>query len=300
MAVYIPLPVGGTGDQRAYFQENFKMELIGANYPVAETKDSSLYSIELEILDNPQFDMDYPVDNDNKLYLLTVRLERSADNAEIVSFGFPFNDTESMADWNLYLLYQALANAAIPEDEGGGTETIFMDRPVDDRWRNKRVYISFGLGVDMGYYLRPGTFITDLGYVLPAASVSLEWHVFNYLSLELVPIKARFMHDKENYLFTPGFAALIKPVFKPGSLMLELYGGAEYNLGLPFTTSIPWLSVMGGIQVGTRSGARSAAILDIAASYSLMGNMALQSDGNPYNVLKFSIIGGFKIGFGDL
>jgi hypothetical protein len=36
MSVYVPMPTGGTQRQRAYFQENFKMELIGANYPSVE------------------------------------------------------------------------------------------------------------------------------------------------------------------------------------------------------------------------------------------------------------------------
>jgi hypothetical protein len=111
MSIFVPVPVGGTGQQQVYFQNNFKKELVGANYPVAETRASSQYSMVLDISDNLYFDPLEPVDEQNQMYILAVTLERSADAQEIVNFSFPFNDPESMAEWNLFLLYQALADA---------------------------------------------------------------------------------------------------------------------------------------------------------------------------------------------
>jgi hypothetical protein len=297
MSVYIPMPSGGTAAQRAYFQEAFKTELIGANYPSAETKEASAFSLQLDIQDSPYFDPSLQVDDDNPRYMLGITLERSNDSVELVSFSFPFNDTESMTNWNLFLLYQAMANASMPEDEAEAAAPVIILPPADD-WRNKLLYISAGLGLDMGYYLRPGTYITDLGYTLPLAAVGLEWHFHNYLSLEAV-LNARFVHNREDYLFTPGAAALLKGVLKPGAVMLEPYGGAEYNLAVPLSTPIPWLSVVGGLQAGVRGGARTAFTLDFRVSNSLLGSMTLPPDDEPYSTLKFSILAGFKIGFRD-
>jgi hypothetical protein len=311
MSVYVPTPTGGTADQRAYFQEAFKTELIGANYPSVETRQESAFTLVLIIQDDPYFDPRYVMDVDNQPYILGIKLERSGDNAELVSFEFSFSDTESMANWNLFLLYQAMANASVddlPEEENDGEsqqvvsvvqqppETIYLSE--DDRWWRKGLYIIGGLGMDMGYFLLPGTFVTDLGYALPMAQVGLEWHFLPFLSLEAAG-KARFMHNKQDYFFAPGAAAVFKGVLTPGSIMLELYGGAEYNLALPPVT-IPWLSAVAGLQVATRGGERLGFTLDFNVSYSLLGTMSLQDDDISYNTIKFSILGGFKIGFGDL
>jgi hypothetical protein len=287
VAVFVPPPRGGTQAQRTYFQDNFKMELIGANYPVAETREESLYTIMLDISDNPDYDSRAPVDEWNKPYDLGIKLERSADGTEIVNFGFAFDDLESMADWNLFLLYQAMANAAVPAGAEGGGEAR------DDRWRNKWLYLGFGAGLDMAYYLRPGTFMTDLGYVLPGAALAVEWHCLNFLSVEL-PLRIRFMHNGEGYLFTPGAALLVKAVLKPGAAMLEPYAGVEVNLAIP-QAEVPWLSVLAGIQAGVRGGARIAVTLDFSAAYSLLGS----SREDPYNTLKFSLLIGMKFGFYD-
>jgi hypothetical protein len=58
----------------------------------------------------------------------------------------------------------------------------------------------------MGCFLRPNTFINDLGYTLPLAIFALEWHIISHPSLEVALIKARLIYDSEEYLFTPGAA----------------------------------------------------------------------------------------------
>jgi hypothetical protein len=300
MTVYVPLPTGGVTAQQVYFQESFKTELIGANYPVVESREVSVFTLFLEIEDNPYFDQSQQVDGNNQRYMVNIRLERSVDNVELVSFGFPFNDTESLSDWSLFLLYQAMANAVLPEENNTKKpKPAAAPLPPEEQWRGKQLYISGGLGLDMGYFVRPGTLVADMGFVMPSAALSLEWHFWSYLSLEAVLLKARFMHDQQRFLFTPGFAALFKAVVTPGAFMLEPYGGAEYSLAVP-SAPIPRLSVLAGVQAGVRGGRKTAITADFGISYSLMGGMSLFGGENPYSALRFTLLTGVKTGFGDL
>jgi hypothetical protein len=107
------------------------------------------------------------------------------------------------------------------------------------------------------------------------------------------------MHDKDNYFFTPGAAAYAKAVLKPGAVMLEIYGGAEYDIAPPSLPGIPWLSAVGGVQAGVRGGARSAVTIDFSVSASLLGGMNLVEDEAPYRSIKFCFLIGYKIGWRD-
>jgi hypothetical protein len=300
MTVYVPALASGTMTQRAYFQEAFKTELIGANYPVVETKEESMFTMILEIEDNPYFDPSQWLDENNQPFMLYIRLERNADDTELVSFGFPFTDTESMSNWSLFLLYQAMANAApLEENNTEGPNPAAALPPPEEWWRSKRLYISGSLGLDMGYFVQPGTLIADMGFVMPSAALGLEWHFWNHLSLEVDLIKARFIHDQQHFLFTPGLAALFKLVVTPGAFMLEPYGGVEYSLVVP-SLPVPWLSILGGIQAGVRGGERTAITADFGISYSLLGDMSLYNGENPYSALKFTLLAGVKVGFWNL
>jgi hypothetical protein len=302
MAVYVPLPTGGTAEQRAYFQENFKMELIGANYPAAETPEGSAYTLLLTIIDNPDFDSSQPADDYNPLYYLDIKLQRTEDNYEVVNFSFPFSDINAMSEWNLYLLYQALSNAYVPPFDSKDGPAAPAEPPPPEYWRNKWVYLNLGLGMDLGYFLRSGTMLTDQGFVMPTALVGLEFHFLDFLSLELDLIRVHMLNDGTDYVFAPGAAAELKLVLKPGyQLMVEPYAGAEYTASvLDFSLPLPWLWMQGGMQIGFRAGAgqRGAVTLDINAAFSLLGEIELPN-AKSYSSLRFSIMVGCKVGFGN-
>jgi hypothetical protein len=308
MAVYVPLPAGGTAEQQAYFLENFKMELIGANYPSVETREESMYTLLLSVSDNQDFDTSLPVSDDNNRFYLGLKLERSADNNEIVAFEFPFNTTESMANWNLFLLYQALANAYVPADPAppadentriiyvntAGGETIPLP---DDRWRNQTLYLNLALGLYSGHFVYADNGRIDWGIFMPAAVVGVEWHLLSHLSLELDPIKPHLLYDGNNFIVGAAGALLVKGVFKPPGVMLEPYGGAEYSLGI-IGGDMPPLSALAGIQIGFRAGERSAWNVDVGADISVLG-VFKPITGDSYNVLRVHITGGWKAGFKD-
>jgi hypothetical protein len=297
MSIYIPLPAGGTEEQQAYFQENFKMELVGANYPVAEAREDSLYSIELDIRENPEFDGETPASDYNRAFLLGITLQRSDDASEIVSFAFPFNDLESMAEWNLFLLYQALANAYMPDEE----VPVPPPLTLDDRWRNKWLYLGLGAGVDSTHFVDDSTNRLFWGVVMPAVSVNMDIQFMNFLSLGLGMARLRELYTGEKWVFSVSIPAMLKLIIKPdymrfSNVMLGIYGGAEYSLN--FGGEAPWLSAMGGVELGIKGGSRSVWTLNMEGGYSLLGKAPL-ADGGSYSLLRFSLTAGWKVGFLD-
>jgi hypothetical protein len=296
MTVYVPMPTGGTQSQRSYFQENFKMELIGANYPSVENKAVSVYTLLLDIQDNPDFDRRLTVDDTNARYLLYVKLERSDDNSEVVNFSFPFSDIEAMADWNLYLLYQAMANAYMPPEPG--SEPLADDAPLRkweiERWRNQWLYLSLAAGTDLGFYLRLEDDRIQTGSFMPAMLAGLEFHFLDFLSLELDPVKLHFIEKKA---ISIAGAATVKIVLNFSTVMLEPYGGVEYALSVS-EVAVPPLWVMGGFQVGVQGATRSAWTMDFGVSRNL-NSMFSAENGMQYDLMRFHLLGGFKFGFID-
>jgi hypothetical protein len=300
MSVYVPMPTGGMQSQRSYFQENFKMELIGANYPVAEDRSSSMYTLLLDIQDNPGFDSRRPINEENNRYDLGIKLERSGDDYEIVSFSFPFSDTESMSGWNLFLLYQALANAYTPE-----VTAQLIAMPIDDRWRNKWLYLSVGAGVDSTHFLEEnwekGINRIYWGLVMPVVKLGLEFQFLDAFSLGLGMVNLRELNDGERWIFSLSAPLLLKWVIKPdykrfSNAMMEIYGGTE--LSAHFGGEAPWLMVVAGVELGIKGGSRYAWTLDMGAAYGLQGNSSLV-DGVRYNILRFTLALGWKTGFLD-
>ncbi|MDR0600409.1 MAG: hypothetical protein LBG84_10080 [Treponema sp.] len=289
LPVYIPVPTGGSQEQKIYFHGAFKMELIGTGYPLAESKAESLYTLELSIEDNPQFDPEYPVDLDNTHYDLQIALIRSADDGEILRFSFGFNNTDEMNRWNLTLIYTALANAVIPPGQEKGAAAA-----IDDRWQDQTFYLSLGAGMDVAFYLMQDGGKIATGSLMPAVRAGLEWRFVDFLALEVDPVKPRFIERAKVYAAA---SATLKGVIKFSSGMLEPYGGLEYALGLA-GSPVPPLSMIAGIQVGFRAGAKSAWTLDVGITRNITDEFKASNDVS-YNLMRFHIMYGIKFGFRD-
>ena len=110
--IHIP-PVKADAEQAAYFHENFSMETRGAGYSLAETPDDADYSLLLEVKPNMIIYDDGTEEAappDEKQFILQIDLVRNEDGANMVTFSFLFNNVNEMYDFNLYLLYEAMAN----------------------------------------------------------------------------------------------------------------------------------------------------------------------------------------------
>jgi hypothetical protein len=285
--------------QQDFFAEQFKMEISAAMYTVTDNQAEADYLIMLTIDDNP-----YWGEPGEKQYSLTLALVRASDRSEVVRFSWPFTDMTEMYQWNLYLVYQAMANVPFVKQVDDPTKTI-IEREVsrtaskDDRWRNKWLYIKLVGGADLTYFLRPGGMTTDRGMVMPTLIFGAELHFLPVLSFEL-DARARFLHDGAQYLITPSADALLKCVFKMSDyIMLEPFGGAEYSIEPLNGSAIPWLSVLAGVQFGFRAGTHGAVVLDFDVTYNLLGKHMLQNDRTEYNTVKFGLAVGYKFGFFD-
>jgi hypothetical protein len=298
LSVYVPVPEGGTAQQKEYFQTNFKMELVGANYPSVETRAESAYTLLLSIQDNPDFTPTAAVDgvtswdeNQLKPFELGVKLLHSDNGEEVVSFSFLFDNTDSMNEWNLYLLYQALANAYVEDDAPPAP----LPLEVDDRWRNQTYYLNLSFGMDLTFYLRNTDGRVGTGSFTPTLLAGFEWHFLNFLSTE-ADFKLRLMENGNNYVFTLGGALTVKYVFKFGVLMLEPYAGLEGAVS--FNGPVPLLSAIAGVQLGFRGAPKSAWVLDAGVTRSLLGSFE-DYWGVEHDVLRIHLLVGFKFGFKD-
>jgi hypothetical protein len=301
--IFIPRPLANTGinKQQDFFAEQFKMEISAANYTVTDGQDEADYLIQLTIDDN-----EYWGEPDEKQFILTLALIRAEGSAEIVRFSWPFTEMIEMYQWNLYLVYQAMANVPMTKEVDEPVKTI-VEREIrteapaarDDRWRNKWLYVNFSAGADMVYLVRTGSVLTDQGLVAPIGFVGAEIQFLDMMALELDALKVRLLHDTNRYVITLNSSALLKWVFKPDDFaMIEPYAGAEYSFAVT-GEKLPWLSVLAGVQAGVRGGERGSAIIDFGVSYSLLGSWHLASGEREYGVMRFVFSAGYKFGFWD-
>jgi hypothetical protein len=292
--IFIPRPVSHPGiyTQEDFFAEQFKMEISAANYTITDKRGEADYTVNLTIDDN-----EYYGQPDEKQYMLTLVLTRTADSKDIVQFSWPFTEMTEMYQWNLYLVYQAMANVPLTKEVDELTKTIIerertVGPKIDDRWRNQWVYLNVGGGLDLVYYLRSQDGRLQTGSFMPALIAGVEWHCLDFLSAEL-DIKPRFLAMNEMSLSA---ALTARIVLKFGTMMLELYGGGEYAYG--FTNPLPPFSAVAGLQTGTRGGATSAWVLDFGFTQNLTGSYKA-SNGENYGLTRFHILLGYKFGFKD-
>jgi hypothetical protein len=293
--IFIPRPVSNPGifAQQDFFAEQFKMEIAAANYTVTDKRGEADYNINLTVDDN-----EYYGQPDEKQYMLTLVLTRTADNKDIVQFSWPFTEMTEMYQWNLYLVYQAMANVPLTKEIDEQTKTIIereklVGQQIDDRWRNQWLYLNVNAGIDLIYYLRNQDGKLQTGAFMPALLAGLEWHCLNFLSLEL-DVKPRFLSMNE---ITLSGALTARLVLKFGTMMLEPYGGGEYAYS--FSTPVPPFSLLAGLQVGTRGAATSAWVLDFGFTQNLTGAYKSDINGEEYGLTRFHILLGYKFGFKD-
>ncbi|MDR0400380.1 MAG: hypothetical protein LBH51_05495 [Treponema sp.] len=103
--VYIDPPEGGTQEERDFFKENFEMELMGAAYEVAQSREESEFFMSLTIIHTEE------EDPPNELRLVLYNTRRP--ETPIIAFSRTYADLTEMYTWNLWMIYQAMANAPI-------------------------------------------------------------------------------------------------------------------------------------------------------------------------------------------
>ena len=320
-AIYIPPVSSARPDQAAFFKENFDMETLAAGYALADSANDADFTLRLEVGPNmvtyeDGFEEQAPPDEPQ--YILRVTLVRNEDDYEMVSFTYPFTELDEMYDFNLYLLYQAMANVPITK--------IGDEVKVTDRWRNKWLYIraSFDYPVITNHILKPdpehdryifkpgneaieNQMLDNVFGLGLGATIGLELQFLNWMSAEAY-FMFRFGDPQNKSAFIPGLGLQLKFPIKPAThFMLEPYATAVSQINTAANVDFPIIAVGGGVQFGVRGGEIGAFFIDGNFLYSL-GDLVMpnprENDGwmpskIHYKRMVVSVGIGYKIGFID-
>ena len=312
--IYIPMPTGGTATEQSYFKENFEMETIAAGYVTTENPNEADYILRLEVKPNMVLYDDGTEEQappDEPQNLLELRLLEAADESEVVMFNFPFTEVEEMYEYNLYLLYQAMANVPL---------TKLTSLPDPDHWRNKWLYIRGSVDYSISNYQadvkdtennwKSETPTTSGGDPLTpelarsttpmiGATLGLEYQFLNWMSAE-GDFKFVF-GDPEEPTLVPTVGLDLKFPLKPSRhFMLEPYVGIDIPMftGTTVKNTSTFIALGGGFQFGVKGGNMGAFFVNTEFMYTL-GKVTTQTSYRRAEwerwVLGFGI--GYKIGF---
>jgi hypothetical protein len=314
ITVYLAPCTGGTTAQQAFFNENFKMEIGAAGYALRDEEKGSDYTLKMKIDDNLILYSDGSSDPDpNDPYLLTITLDHNEDKVEIVQFAYPFNTLDGMYQFNLYLVYQAMANVPL---------TKLTSVPDTNHWRNKWVYVRASFDYPITFYALQGTnailkrsaaeveanTITYENKVAayPGATVGVEFQFLNWMSVE--GLAQLNFGDPMGMTFIPVLDIELKFPLKPSKhFMIEPYAAVSFPMATTTANQIasfPALGAGGGVQFGVKGGEMGAFFIDTNFIY-YIGEVKMKhgygSDWTPSTltfyryVVSFGI--GYKIGF---
>jgi hypothetical protein len=313
------LPVTGTPEQANFFKENFEMEITGGGYTITQNPADADYLFQLNVRPNMIVYEDGAEEQapaDEGLFLLHLTLIRAEDSTDIVSFSFPFTELNEMYDFNLKLVYEAMAN--VPITRLGDIEII----DESDAWRNKWIYLrASGDFIISVYELRsrvpiynnskpddpPVEILNNQIGTFPGITVGLELQFLNFMSIEAAFV-ARFGEPYNDAAFIPGLQLQLKfPIKLAKHYMLEPYiaGGANANTS-DAAWEFPRWDAGGGFQFGIKAGDRGALVIDASYMYSFTPVAMKNPKGDSYNpdrieytrhVISIGI--GYKIGFFD-
>ncbi|MDR3247277.1 MAG: hypothetical protein LBT39_00700 [Treponema sp.] len=301
VTIYLSPATGGTPEQQAFFNENFRMELIGANYTLVDDQRQADYSMNLNV--TQEVEEGYDDVAEEIINVLNISLIDNKDGHEILQFSWAFSTLEDMYEWNLHLIYQAMANVPL---------TKLTAVPDTNHWRNKWLYLCGYAGLDLyfGFYERENESVSYQGsaytfYAAPLFTLGLEFQFLNFMSAEIDVSGGPYAIDTDHSTIAFSLPLLLKFPLKPSKhFMLEPYGGVQFNTSSHASIIPPLVSWVGGFQYGIRGGDRGAIIIDIRAigdigsttvNPSVKGNSTVQYDS--VNRFQLALMIGFKVGF---
>jgi hypothetical protein len=182
--IYVSPTTGGTPEARKFFDDNIPMEIQGANYRQVYTAREADYILNMQVSEVED------VDNPGEFYnLFTVGITRAKTNVVVVDFSWEYSDLEEMHNWNLYLIYNALANITLTNAPSG------PPGPWWDYW----LYFGFRAGpVITGYSFQTTVAGYESGYSASfgiEGGFTAEFRLFRYLFLQ---VDALFSYDSFN------------------------------------------------------------------------------------------------------
>jgi hypothetical protein len=298
--------VAANPEHSEFFRENFTREALAAGFTLVNNPREAAYILNLEVQPNVIVFEDgsqEPAPPDEDQFRLRLRLTSNIDNAEVISFSFPFTELREMFNYNADLFYSVMVNVpyAWPEDiqvlevvrevevlrEVEILRNIEVVREVlvqePDSWRNQLLYLRASADFPLNYYQRrpnglfEGTFIydgppnnpsrysrlDDKILIVPGATIGLEAHFLDWMSAEL-NFQMRFA-DVIDYAFIPGIGFQLKFPFKPARhFKLSPYAAGSFSMNFAdHSVSYPPVALGGGFQFGVKGGENGAWFFDI-------------------------------------
>jgi hypothetical protein len=270
--VYIAPVTGGVPEQQMFFAENFKMEILGANYAVVDNQADSDYTMNLsitqELEDSYEDDAGGMVVQDI-VNILTVSLMDSVEGREVLQFSWAFTTLEEMYEWNLHLIYQAMANVPL---------TKLSDVVDTNHWRNKWIYVRASFDYPITFYAnidnvaiyadenqgrRDYTILDHKIKPFPGFTVGVEFQFLNWMSVE-GGVQFNF-EDPFSHAFIPSINVELKFPLKPSRhFMIEPYAAVSFPASTATETiSFPRAGLGGGVQIGVKGGSMGAFFVDV-------------------------------------
>jgi hypothetical protein len=106
VVIYINPTTGGNLDENQFFDDNLRMEVTAANYTVTENREEADYLLV------PKVTLNTPTD-EILSHSLVLQLMRTVDGTELIQVGVDYDQVTETYEWNLYLIYQAMANVPL-------------------------------------------------------------------------------------------------------------------------------------------------------------------------------------------
>jgi hypothetical protein len=291
--IFVEPTTGGEKADRDFFDENIRMELSAANYAIAPVRAEADYLLEPSIVVREE-----PDGPPTRSVLLRL-LRNDAARTELVQTGISYTVVTDTYEWNLYLIYQLMANVPVTKAASEESrEPEVLAPPEDWAWKNKWLYLGLQAIVASGFYGSETEDFLTVGLAYGAGlSMELQFvHLYwpgNYLSLS-IETGANLMMDNFGYqeigtdagqvnsavprdimtlsLLTP---AVLKLNYKPGYFALGLYAGAYYLLplnssGIPLPLNAfavaPPFGLTAGLKAGVKAGRAGVLSLNIRFS----------------------------------
>jgi hypothetical protein len=220
--IYIAPTTGGTLSERQFFDDNIPMEIHGANYGVVYTPQESDYIITMRISEDEDYDNPGGI-----LKVFTISVIRTATNVAVVEYSWDYREIEEMYNWNLFLVYNALANITLTNPDITAPPPVTVPPP----WRNNWLYLGFRAAPALTRYLYlttvdyPGDNSAGFG---AEAGITAEFHPFRFLSFQFDAV-----------LSYDGFTALriVSPEGNSRKYISDDFTGL--SLMIPFLLKVP-------------------------------------------------------------
>jgi hypothetical protein len=248
--LYITPTTGGTLEERQFFDDNIPMEVLNANYRVVYTPQEADYIINMTISEDEDYDNPGGI-----LKVFTISVIRTITNTAVVEYSWGYREIEEMYNWNLFLVYNALANITLtnpslttqptpaPPITPAPPET---PEPIPLPWWNRWLYVGFRAAPAFTRYFflpasdYPGDNSTGIGV---EGGLTTEFRPFRFLSFQLdallsydslIASRIVFQGNTQSYI-TDGFSGLslmvpfLVKVFLPfEKFTLSPYAGPYY------------------------------------------------------------------------